>query len=119
MILRGPEPVLGWSPTWFEKSNPDTIARLEASYKSQAPDLWDSLQRGLATDALALATDAGSDGDISSLRKGFIGAARLMRAPTGPRIAVLSVDGWDTHADQGGTTGLFNDVLVELDKALG
>ena len=22
VILRGPEPVLGWSPTWFEKSNP-------------------------------------------------------------------------------------------------
>ena len=42
-----------------------------------------------------------------------------MRAGTGPRIAVLSVDGWDTHSDQGANTGYFNDHLAELDLALG
>ncbi len=56
---------------------------------------------------------------MSQLRKGFIGAARLMRAETGPRIAVLSVGGWDTHADQGTLTGQFNNRLLELDQALG
>ncbi len=118
VILRGSEPVLGWSPTWFEKSNPITIANLESAYRKLDLELWDSLSRGLAADALALNSGAGSDDDISSLRKGFIGAARLMRAPAGPRIAVLSVDGYDTHADQGGATGQFNDRLMELDLAL-
>ena len=118
VILRGPEPVLGWSPTWFEKSRPETIAALESTYKNLDPALWDSLKRGLEADRLALSSGAGTGDDISSLRKGFVGAARLMRAETGPRIAVLSVDGWDTHADQGSSTGYFNDRLAELDLAL-
>ena len=118
VILRGPEPVLGWSPTWFEKSRPETIANLEATYKLLDPALWDSLNRGLEADRLALSSGAGTDDNVSSLRKGFIGAARLMRAETGPRIAVLSVDGWDTHSDQGSSTGYFNDHLAELDLAL-
>ncbi len=119
LILRGPEPVLGWSPTWFQKSDPGNVSRLETVYSALDPALWDSLQRGLEADSLALASGAGGGGDISGLRKGFIGAARLMRASTGPRIAVLAVDGWDTHSQQGGVTGQFNDRLSELDQALG
>ena len=119
LILRGPEIVLGWSPTFFEKSNPDTIARLKTVYTAIDPSLWESLEGGLAADSLALAAGAGGSGDISVLRKGFIGAARLMRAAAGPRIAVLSVGGWDTHSQQGGLTGQFNDRLSELDQALG
>ena len=118
VILRGPEPVLGWSPTWFEKSNPATIANLESAYRKIDIDLWNSLRLGLEADALALNSDAGSGGDLNAMRKGFIGAARLMRARSGPRIAVLSVDGYDTHADQGGVTGQFNDRLTDLDLAL-
>jgi uncharacterized protein (DUF1501 family) len=119
LILRGPEPVLGWSPTWFDKADPDNVERLKTAYSAVDRELWSSLARGLAADRLALASGAGGGGDVSVLRKGFIGAARLMRAATGPRIAVLSVGGWDTHADQGGITGQFNDRLLELDEALG
>jgi uncharacterized protein (DUF1501 family) len=119
LILRGPEPVLGWSPTWFEKSNPDTVAQLRAVYTSNDPSLWASLENGLAADALALAAGASGGTDISVLRRGFVGAARLMRAASGPRVSVLSVGGWDTHSQQGGLTGQFNDRLSELDQALG
>jgi uncharacterized protein (DUF1501 family) len=119
LILRGPELVLGWSPTWFEKSNTDTVARLQSVYTAIDPSLWSSLQNGLAADALALAAGASGSGDISVLRKGFIGAARLMRAAAGPRVSVLSVGGWDTHTDQGGLTGQFRDRLAELDQGLG
>ncbi len=118
LILRGPEPVLGWSPTWFEKATAGNLERLEAVYTAIDPSLWNSLSLGIAADRLALASGAGNDGDISVLRKGFIGAARLMRADGGPRIAVLSVGGWDTHTQQGGLNGQFNDRLRELDQAL-
>jgi uncharacterized protein (DUF1501 family) len=117
LILRGPEPVLGWSPTWFEKSNPATVARLQSVYTALDPELGDSLARGIASDELALASGAGG-GNLSVLRKGFIGAARLMRAATGPRVAVLSVGGWDTHSQQGGLTGQMADRLTELDEGL-
>ena len=119
LILRGPEPVLGWSPTWFEKSRAGNIRRLQAAYNATDPSLWDSLSRGLSADRLALAAGADSGGDLSELRKGFVGAARLMRAANGPRIAVLSVDGWDMHTDEGGVTGQLNDCLLELDQAIG
>ena len=118
LILRGPEPVLGWSPTWFEKSALGNVARLRSVYTANDPELWNGLSLGLAADNLALSAGA-TTGDISGLRKGFIGAARLMRAATGPRISVLSVGGWDTHTNQGGVTGQFNDRLLELDEALG
>jgi uncharacterized protein (DUF1501 family) len=59
------------------------------------------------------------DGNISQLRKGFRGAGRLLAAAEGPRIAVLCIDGWDTHVDQGGTTGIHADLLAELDLAIG
>lgn len=117
LVLRGPEPVLGWSPTWFEKSTADNISRLQNCYRYVDPELRQMLARGLAADKLALSSGAG-DGNVSDLRKSFIGAGRLMAAPNGPRVAVLSIDGWDMHTQEGGTTGPLNDILVELDQAL-
>ena len=32
-------------------------------------------------------------------------AARFLKSPDGPRIAVIDVGGWDTHANQGGAQG--------------
>jgi uncharacterized protein (DUF1501 family) len=47
LILRGPEPVLGWSPTWFEKSRANNVKRLQTCYTAADFALWDSLSRGL------------------------------------------------------------------------
>lgn len=118
LILRGPEPVLGWSPTWFSKIDTATQTRLRRPYRQLAPDLWGSLERGIAADTLALSAGAGNSPGVNALRRGFIGAARLMRADSGPRIAVLSVGGWDTHASQGGLTGEHASRLTALDEAL-
>jgi uncharacterized protein (DUF1501 family) len=118
LIMQGPEPVLGWSPTWFDKSDQQTVARLRHVYQNIDPSLWSSLENGLAADELALAAGDVIPRELSVLRKGFIGAARLMRAAAGPRVSVLSVGGWDTHSDQGGLTGQFNDRLSELDQGL-
>jgi uncharacterized protein (DUF1501 family) len=47
----------------------------------------------------------------------------LLRAATGPRIAVLSVDGWDTHSDQAESAnplvGDMADRMTELNEAIG
>ena len=118
LILRGPEPVLGWSPTWFGKAHEHTLERLRLPYRRLAPDLWQSLMNGIEADRLALESGAGNTSGISELRRGFIGAARLMRAESGPRIAVLSVGGWDTHSRQGGLTGQMADRLSVLDEAI-
>jgi uncharacterized protein (DUF1501 family) len=46
------------------------------------------------------------------------GAARLMAADGGPRIAALAFEGWDTHAREGGATGRLAALLGGLDSAL-
>jgi len=45
------------------------------------------------------------------------GAAKLMAADDGPRIAALAFDGWDTHANEGGATGRLAQLLGGLDGA--
>ena len=40
-----------------------------------------------------------------------------MAADDGPRVAALSFDGWDTHADEGGATGRLAQLLGGLDTA--
>jgi uncharacterized protein (DUF1501 family) len=46
------------------------------------------------------------------------GAAKLMVADDGPRIAALAFDGWDTHANEGGPVGRLAQLLSGLDGAL-
>src|SRR5260221_1265263 len=46
------------------------------------------------------------------------GAAKLMAADDGPRIAALAFDGWDTHANEGGPVGRLAMLLSGLDGAL-
>jgi uncharacterized protein (DUF1501 family) len=117
LILRGPAPVLGWSPTWFSAVENPTLGLVRTLYRDRDPQMYGMLERGLKAHRLASRVD-NNDGDIGSLRKGFRGAGRLLAAADGPRIAVLAVDGFDTHADQGGVQGQLAGVLTELDTAL-
>ncbi len=117
LILRGPAPVLGWSPTWFWPAETATVDAVLANYRRVDPEMAAVFAAGIRTDRLA--RKAGGDYDnLSELRQGFIGAGRLMRAAAGPRISVLSINDWDTHADEGGATGGLADRLADLDRGL-
>jgi uncharacterized protein (DUF1501 family) len=118
VILRGPAPVLGWSPTWFAHVDRPLRDKIRSIYGAEDRQMLDNLDRGLQADELAERLGAGGDGSISVLRKGFRGAGRLLAATDGPRIAALSVDGWDTHTDQGCETGTLAACLAELDLGL-
>jgi uncharacterized protein (DUF1501 family) len=45
-------------------------------------------------------------------------AARFLASETGPRVAVIDVGGWDTHANQGGAQGALALRLRGLDTGL-
>ena len=78
-------------------------------YGHTDPELARALQAGL--DADRMANRQGMDalkpgGDVAmQMKKAALGAARLMNADDGPRIGALAIDGWDTHAAEGGATG--------------
>lgn len=117
-ILRGPEPVLSWSSTWFNRASGALVASLDDLYRRYDTELEQALSLGLEADRLAGGQGAEEDPNITPLLLGFRGAARLLSMEIGPRVAVLSVDGWDTHLNQGGLNGIFANRLDLLDEGI-
>ena len=79
------------------------------------------LEQGLTLDKAAQSDDMrpkpGTNG-AGAMRLVARGAAKLMAADDGPRIAALAFDGWDTHANEGGPVGRLAQLLGGLDGAL-
>lgn len=119
LIVRGREPILNWSSTWFNRADESLVSSLEGIYQQTDPQLAESFALGLEADRLAGGVAAADNHDTAPLLVGFQGAARMLGANYGPRVAVLSIDGWDTHLNQGGVNGVFADRLDILDQAIG
>jgi uncharacterized protein (DUF1501 family) len=121
LVMRGPAPILGWAPSGLTPPTDDLVARLTNLYDHVDPALAAALKAGL--DADRMATKQGMAGlkpggdPALAMRKAAEGAARLMAADDGPRIGALAIDGWDTHANEGGATGRLAQWLVGLDGA--
>jgi uncharacterized protein (DUF1501 family) len=122
LVLRGPAPILGWTPSGLPAASDDLTARLLNLYDHSDPALAASLRAGLDADRLAMKQGMDSlkpGGDVAlAMRKAAEGAARLINADDGPRIAAMAFDGWDTHANEGGATGRLAQLLGGLDGAI-
>jgi uncharacterized protein (DUF1501 family) len=122
LVLRGAAPTVGWAPVAIPTAADDTAMRLLELYKHRDPALASALTQGLQLDKIAMQGDemkpkpGGSA--IGSMRLAARGAAKLMAADDGPRIAALAFDGWDTHANEGGAVGRLAQLLSGLDGAL-
>jgi uncharacterized protein (DUF1501 family) len=125
LTLRGSAPVLGWAPQGLPTAGDDLAMRVLDLYTHRDPALATALRLGLDTDKMA--TRDGLTGDMAKARGGMdqpagmrqaaAGAARLLAAADGPRVAALSLEGWDTHANEGGATGQLATRLSGLDGA--
>jgi uncharacterized protein (DUF1501 family) len=121
LVMRGPAPILGWAPSGLTPPTEDLIGRVMNLYTHADPTLAKALQAGL--DADKMANRQGMDalkpgGDVAmQMKKAATGAARLMSGDDGPRIGALAIDGWDTHAAEGGATGRLAQLLGGLDGA--
>ena len=124
LILRGAAPTVGWSPVNLPNAADDTAARLIELYQHHDPALAMALLQGLQLDKLAKGTSTGDamkpapGVKISAMQQVARGAAKLMAADDGPRVAALAFDGWDTHAQEGGPVGRLAQLLGGLDGAL-
>ena len=122
LLLRGAAPVLGWAPSGLPAASDDLNARLLDLYTHRDPILAAALRAGL--DADQIAARQGMDGfkpggDVAlAMQKAAEGAARLINADDGPRVAALAFDGWDTHANEGGATGRLAQLLGGLDASI-
>ena len=118
LLLRGPATVEAWAPDHFSQPTADLYQRLltiSAHDKVIGPALAEGLkQRGFAASALAgQATDPRHDRSFETLAAS---AGRLLAQANGPRVAVLEIGGWDTHAGQ---VKRLEVALGQLDAGLG
>lgn len=120
LILRGDAPTLTWTPPDFKPAPTDTLARLLDLYAHRDPQMAEVLKAGMTTEMLA---GNGADpskrayGLAASFKQLAAGSAKLLLQDDGPRIAVLSYDGWDTHTNEGAETGRLQGLLAALDGA--
>jgi len=131
LVVRGKAPVMSWVPQKLLPASDDTRTRLLELYQHTDPKLAVALQSRMQLAALggAVATDDPmAEGaspvlpPIARVRAYFADAAgtaaRLLARPDGPRVGALGFVGWDTHMDEGATTGQLANLLGALDGAL-
>jgi uncharacterized protein (DUF1501 family) len=133
LILRGPVQTASWSPGAAGEGSPRLPGILADLYAGD-PLLGPALARGLQTEAMAEAAMQGvaaplagaTGGGVQGLVRQGQGVARgigqtvagFMRQTAGPDIVSISVDGWDTHANQGAVEGQLANRLLYLDALL-
>jgi len=111
MVLRGTAPVTSYAPSGLPEAGDDLLHRVDAMYAGDAllHPLWTE-----AMDARTLAQGwTGTKSDPAAL--GTL-AARFLVQLAGPRIAVIELPGWDTHAGQAGRLA---SQLKQLDAVFG
>jgi uncharacterized protein (DUF1501 family) len=131
LVVRGPAPVMSWTPPRMPPASDDTLMRLLDLYRHTDVDLARVLEErmGLAAIAKAGGMDAmpGQNGapraaGAAQVRSYFAetagAAAKFLARPDGPRIGALAFDGWDTHADEGVASGRLAALLGALDGAI-
>ena len=117
LILQGPVQAASWSPGGKLNGQTTRISSaLQDLYKAD-PLLSSALASGLATEAQVeeLGGSQVKGGDARAFAQT---AGRFLAAPDGPSIAVLSLDGFDTHAGQGAAEGQLANRLAVLDGAI-
>jgi uncharacterized protein (DUF1501 family) len=131
LVVRGPAPVLSWTPSRLPPANDDTMMRLLDLYRHTDPALAYALEERMGLAAIAGAAgmakseqkpQPAAPGPAAQLRAYFADsagmAAKFLAQPDGPRIGALAFDGWDTHADEGVLNGRLATLLGALDGAL-
>jgi uncharacterized protein (DUF1501 family) len=121
LVLRGAAPTVGWAPVALPQADDDTAMRLVELYRHRDAALASALSQGLELDKAAQGDDMKPKPGVNgpaAMRQVARGAAKLMSADDGPRIAALAFDGWDTHANEGGPVGRLAQLLSGLDGAL-
>jgi uncharacterized protein (DUF1501 family) len=130
LVVRGPAPVLSWTPPHLPPAGDDTMNRLLDLYRHTDPALARAIEAHMGLTAVAGAGNMSAKPDPKLAAKGpgaqvrayFAeaagAAAKFLAQPEGPRVGALAFDGWDTHADEGPLNGRLAALLGALDGAL-
>ncbi len=111
LVLRGSARVASWSPSVLPLPEATLLTQIQSLWESD-PLLGPALSEALRMqDSEAGEMSARGKGALRGLYgpQGFLvfaeKAGRMLGAAEGPRLAVLEMGGWDTHANQGRDEG--------------
>jgi uncharacterized protein (DUF1501 family) len=130
LVVRGPAPILTWTPQRIKPASEDTLLRLIDLYQHADPALARVLEGRLGLtriaregnmNAMAQTNQAQQQGMaalIAYFAEAAGTAAKFMARPDGPRVGALALYGWDTHVDEGAIGGRLGNLLGGLDGAI-
>jgi uncharacterized protein (DUF1501 family) len=128
LILRGPKEAASWSPGAGARG--ERLPMILADLYAGDPLLSKALASGLETEAMARSAAMGQTsaamnqrqqqgpGGLAQAKQMGTTVAGFMNQPGGPQIVALSLDGFDTHANQGGVDGQLPGRLAGLDAVV-
>jgi len=122
LVLRGKNSVTSWAPSQLPDVDECTLHRLQDLYANDdffATRLAQALKsQEIAAEQENMGQMRSRGNDARQMLNLMQATARFLVAENGPRIAVLEAGGWDTHANQGTTTGALANRLAGLDAGL-
>ena len=128
LVVRGPAPIVSWAPPTLPSASDDTLARLLDLYRHTNPTLAQALEERVGLEAIvgaepmSVARRRGDRKTASGIRTHFARqaevAAKFLSRPDGPRIGAISLEGWDTHSNEGIVDGRMAALLGALDGAI-
>jgi uncharacterized protein (DUF1501 family) len=126
LVVRGPAPVLSWSPQRIQPASADTVQRLLDLYRHTDMKLANAVDESVKLAAIEHAGDKSQKpgaGPHPAQVRGYFAdtagaAAKFLAQPDGPRVGALAFDGWDTHNGEGIAQGRLAQLLGSLDGAL-
>ena len=117
LVLTGPIQTQSWSPGGAVSGQAERVAAVLQDLYAGDPLLGPALSSGLHTETMA-ASMSGGQTTARDAAGAVAAASKFLLAPDGPSIAVISLDGFDTHAGQGAAEGLLATRFVALDQTL-
>lgn len=120
LVLRGDAAVNSWAPSRLPNADADTLERIADLYSTDEY-FASRLQSALAADGIAgegMNAMQGKRDPLNGFSAVTSAAGKFLAASDGPRVAVIEVGGWDTHANQGAEQGQLANRLRALDQGL-
>ena len=118
LVLRGTHQVQSWGPSGLPDVGPDLLNRLDTLYQDAAL-LLRALRIGEQSKEMAPMGNAREERKRARRRHRLEtmtqAAGQLLTHPSGPRLAVIESNGWDTHFGQ---NWRLDAKLAELDRGL-
>jgi uncharacterized protein (DUF1501 family) len=125
LVVRGPAPVLSWSPQRVQPASADTVQRLLDLYRHRDAKLAAVLEENGKLSAIEHSGEMvpNQSGPRPAQVRSYFAeaagtAAKFLAQSDGPRVGALALDGWDTHYNEGIASGRLSQLLASLDGAL-